>query len=98
MIFKVDNFILEINNSQGKLYRDDQLLFKGDGYLSIKQLLVLTNNNEKVRNKFRAQLEMREACKFKTQEQNLADKKKYEQQEYDRTTTDSRYKRTKRRR
>ena len=92
MIYKVEQYVLELINGTGTLYDQNKLLLRGDGYLCIKHLLHLTNNNQKVRDKFKAQLEMREACKWKKEDQKLADQKRIEEQTY---TTDSQYKKIK---
>ncbi len=71
MRYDFKNLKLEIINNTGTLYKNDKLMFKGDSYISIKMFLAESNNNEWIRNKFRAQLEMREHCRWKKQDEQL---------------------------
>tara|TARA_B100000424_G_C22912374_1_gene485412 strand:- start:967 stop:1233 length:267 start_codon:yes stop_codon:yes gene_type:complete len=71
MRYDFKNLKLEINNNTGTLYKNDKLLFRGDSYISIKMFLAESNNNEWIRKKFRAQLEMREHCRWKKQDEQL---------------------------
>ena len=71
MRYDFKNLKLEIINNTGTLYKNDKLMFKGDSYFSIKMFLAESNNNEWIRNKFRAQLEMREHCRWKKQDEQL---------------------------
>ena len=66
MVFKHDNFVLDLTSSnKAKLYKDGKLAFLGDGYKAITMLIASTENPEPVKDKFKAQLEMREKPKFK---------------------------------
>ena len=50
--------------SKTRLYKDDKLVFMGDGYKAITIMLNSSENQEPVREKFHAQLTMREKPKF----------------------------------
>ena len=68
-IFKHENFILYLHKaSKGRLYKDEMLLFIGDGYKAIQILLRNCEDKEPVRTKFNSQLTMREKPKFSTKE------------------------------
>lgn len=54
------------SSSKSRLYQDGRLVFMGDGYKAILQFIRLSDNAPEVREKFRAQLEMREKPKFKS--------------------------------
>ena len=47
-------------SSKTRLYKDDKLIFMGDGYKSITIMINNSKNQEPVREKFHAQLTMRE--------------------------------------
>ena len=47
-------------------------MFRGDGYVAIKQMIKMSNNNKKVMNLFRAQLSQREACRFSKSDEKLS--------------------------
>lgn len=79
MIYDFKNLKLEINNNTGTLYKDDKLMFRGDSYISIKMFLAESNNHEWIRNKFRAQLEMREHCRWKKQDEQLKNDQRNQQ-------------------
>tara|TARA_B100000900_G_scaffold348029_1_gene313545 strand:+ start:1195 stop:1491 length:297 start_codon:yes stop_codon:yes gene_type:complete len=64
MRFDYDNCSIILDDGKGKVYRNDRLMFKGDGYVAIKFLLNFTNNAEAVKNKFNAQLSQREKCRW----------------------------------
>ena len=49
-----------MDDGEGCVYKNGQLMFKGDGYIAIKFLLSYTDNAEEVRNHFNAQLSHRE--------------------------------------
>ena len=51
-------------SSKTKLYKDDKLIFMGDGYKAITIMINNSKNQEPVREKFHAQLTMREKPKF----------------------------------
>ena len=64
-IFKHENFVLDLNAAHKSiLYKDNKLLFMGDGYKAIQILISQSNDAEPVKNKFKAQLRMREKPKF----------------------------------
>jgi len=68
-IFKHENFILDLHKaSKGRLYKDEMLLFIGDGYKAIQILLRNCEDKEPVRIKFNSQLTMRETPKFTSKE------------------------------
>ena len=76
MIYDFQNLKLEINNNTGTLYKNDKLMFRGDSYISIKMFLAESNNNQWIRNKFKTQLEMREHCRWKKQDEQLKNDQK----------------------
>ena len=51
-------------SSRTKLYKDDKLLFIGDGYKAITIMINSSKNQEPVKEKFHKQLNMREKPKF----------------------------------
>ena len=51
-------------SSKTKLYKNDKLLFIGDGYKAISIMLSNSKNQQPVREKFHNQLTMREKPKF----------------------------------
>ena len=64
-IFKHENFILDLNAAHKSiLYKDNKLLFMGDGYKAIQILISQSSDAEPVKLKFKAQLQMREKPKF----------------------------------
>jgi hypothetical protein len=67
MLYKHKNNILLIEGSIGKVYRNQELLFKGNSYVAIKLFIKNSDNNESVSKMFEAQLTMREKCRFDTQ-------------------------------
>ena len=76
------NCTIEVDNSQGKVYRDGKLMFKGDGYIAIKFMLQWTNNAKEVQEKFQAQLSMREKCRWqKDDEKSKTEKRMKEEAE-----------------
>jgi len=82
MVFKHDNFVLDLTNSnKAKLYKDGNLAFLGDGYRAITMLIASTENPGPVKNKFKAQLEMREKPKFKNNDIEDLRKEAYLEQE-----------------
>lgn len=65
MIFKHENFVLDLDNAvKAKLYFKDNLVFVGDGYRAIKILINSCNNSKPVKHKFKSQLELREKPRF----------------------------------
>jgi len=69
------NCTIILDNSKGKVYRDGNLMFKGDGYIAIKFMLQWTNNAKEVQERFKYQLSQREQCKWS---------KRDEEQKYER--------------
>ena len=66
-IFKHENFVLDLNAAHKSiLYKDNKLLFMGDGYKAIQILISQSTDPEPVKNKFKAQLRTREKPKFDT--------------------------------
>ena len=64
-IFKHENFVLDLNAAHKSiLYKDNKLLFMGDGYKAIQILISQSADAEPVKKKFKAQLRMREKPKF----------------------------------
>ena len=64
------NHVLELKGSKGTLYTDDKLLFRGDGYIAIKMFIDKSERDPNVVKIFRAQLDMREDCKYKKRRRN----------------------------
>ena len=65
MIFIHEDFVLDLDNpNKGKLYKDNHLVFLGDGYRAITILLRNVKNPEPVRKHFSAQLNTRQKPKF----------------------------------
>ena len=64
-IFKHEDMLMDMSiSSRTKLYKDDKLLFIGDGYKAITMMINSSKNQEPVREKFHKQLNMRERPKF----------------------------------
>ena len=64
-IFKHEDMLMDMSiSSRTKLYKDDKLLFIGDGYKAITMMINSSKNQEPVREKFHKQLNMREKPKF----------------------------------
>ena len=64
-IFKHEDMLMDMSiSSRTKLYKDDKLLFIGDGYKAINIMINSSKNQEPVREKFHKQLNMREKPKF----------------------------------
>jgi len=64
-MFKHENMIMDMSiSSKTKLYKDDKLIFMGDGYKAISIMIKNSKNKEPVKDKFHAQLTMREKPKF----------------------------------
>jgi hypothetical protein len=64
-IFKHESMIMDMTmSSKTRLYKDDKLIFMGDGYKAITIMINNSKNQEPVREKFHAQLTMREKPKF----------------------------------
>ena len=69
------NHALELKGSRGTVYTDDKLLFRGDGYIAIKMFIDKSNNDPNVVKIFKSQLDMREDCKYKLQDEIMKRKK-----------------------
>ena len=64
-IFKHEDMLMDMSiSSRTKLYKDDKLLFIGDGYKAINIMINSSKNQEPVREKFHKQLNMREKPRF----------------------------------
>ena len=64
-IFKHEDMLMDMSiSSRTKLYKDDKLLFIGDGYKAITIMINSSKNQEPVREKFHKQLNMREKPRF----------------------------------
>tara|TARA_X000001388_G_scaffold51351_1_gene37187 strand:+ start:1232 stop:1534 length:303 start_codon:yes stop_codon:yes gene_type:complete len=68
MIYTYLNNTLVIEGSEGLLYDNNKLMFKGNSYIAIKLYIANSNNNPEVKDKFKQQLTMREQCRFKLKE------------------------------
>jgi len=65
MIFQIENFMLDLTKSnKAKLYKESNLKFMGDGYRAITMLINSVKDPQPVKDKFKAQLSMREKPKF----------------------------------
>ena len=63
--FKHENFEIDLTiSSKTKLYKDNKLLFIGDGYKAITMMLNNCKDPNPVKDKFWAQLNMREKPRF----------------------------------
>ena len=58
MLYTHKNNRLLIEGSTGKVYKDNELLFKGNSYVAIKLFIKNSDNNENVLKMFEAQLTM----------------------------------------
>ena len=64
-IFKHEDMLMDMSiSSKTKLYKDDKLLFIGDGYKAISMMINNSKNQQPVKEKFHNQLTMREKPKF----------------------------------
>ena len=71
-IFKHENFVLDLNAAHKSiLYKDNKLLFMGDGYKAIQVLISQSVDSKPVKEKFSSQLRMREKPKFSKSEDEL---------------------------
>ena len=69
------NHTLELKGSKGTVYTDNKLLFRGDGYIAIKMFIDNSNSDPNVVKLFKSQLEMREDCKYKLQDEIMKRKR-----------------------
>ena len=76
------NHALELKGSRGTVYTDDKLLFRGDGYIAIKMFIDKSERDPNVVKIFKSQLDMREDCKYKLQDE-IMKRKKEEKKMYD---------------
>ena len=60
MVYEFKDYVYVHNYGEGKLYRGNHLIFKGNAWSGICQFLNATNNAPEVREMFKAQLEQRE--------------------------------------
>ena len=71
-MFKHENMIMDMSiSSKTKLYKDDKLIFMGDGYKAISIMINNSKNQEPVKDKFHAQLTMREKPRFSSKGDDL---------------------------
>ena len=71
-IFKHENFVLDLNAAHKSiLYKNNKLLFMGDGYKAIQILISQSADSKPVKEKFKSQLQMREKPKFIKSEDEL---------------------------
>ena len=69
MIFRHEDFVLDTDNSsKSRLFKSNKLIFMGDGYKAINIMLRNCKDQQPVREKFHAQLNMREKPKFRDNE------------------------------
>ena len=72
MIFQHEDMILDTTiSSKSKLYKNNKLLFMGDGYKAITIMLNSSKDNAPVKDKFWAQLSTREKPRFSTKGDDL---------------------------
>ena len=64
MIYQYENVELELLNGRGVISVNNKLVFKGHGYLAIKEFIRYSNNAPAVIRRFKDQLNMREKPKF----------------------------------
>ena len=71
-----ENNSLDLYRGVGVVYKDGKLLFRGDGYVAIKMFIVNSGNAPSVVARFKKQLDTREECRWKKQdEQKTLDNK-----------------------
>ena len=74
--YKHENNELILYDSYGVVYKDGKLLFRGDGYISLKMFIENTGNAPSIIARFKKQLDTREECRWKKQdEQKMLDNK-----------------------
>ena len=82
MTFRYKNCAIIMDDGKGCVYKNGQLMFKGDGYIAIKFLLSYTDNAEEVKEYFGAQLNQREKCRWqKNDEKEQLERKMKEEAE-----------------
>lgn len=82
MRYQHKDLTLELWNSKGTLYKNGKILFRGDGYISIKMFITESDNHPEVIKKFKPQLDSREEVKWKKRDEMLRDKEKAKQMEF----------------
>jgi len=71
-IFKHENMEMDMSiSSKTKLYKDDKLIFMGDGYKAITIMINSSKDQQPVKDKFHAQLTMREKPRFSSKGDDL---------------------------
>ena len=74
--YKHENNELILYDSYGVVYKNGNLLFRGDGYIALKMFIENTNNAPHIVARFKKQLDTREECRWKKEdEQRMLDKK-----------------------
>ena len=63
MVYYYDDFVYVHDHGKARLYKANQLLFKGNAWSGILMFLSQTDNAPEVRKMFKAQLEQREKPK-----------------------------------
>ena len=82
MTFRHKNCAIIMDDGKGCVYKNGQLMFKGDGYIAIKFLLSYTDDAEEVKEYFGAQLSQRERCRWqKNDEKEQLERKMKEEAE-----------------
>ena len=67
--YKHENMVIDLTTTtKSKLYRNDKLIFIGDGYKAITMMLNNSKDKTPVETKFNSQLTMREKPKFTSKE------------------------------
>jgi hypothetical protein len=65
LVYEYKNFVYIHDYGKARLYKGNQLLFKGNAWSGILMFLSHTDNAPEVRQMFKAQLEQREEKKYK---------------------------------
>tara|TARA_B100000902_G_C26783897_1_gene656420 strand:- start:25 stop:348 length:324 start_codon:yes stop_codon:yes gene_type:complete len=76
MIYQFENIELDLENGRGVISVNNKLVFKGHGYLAIKEFIRYSGNAPAVVKRFKDQLNMREKPKFRDLEEK---QKEYEE-------------------
>ncbi len=70
-IFQHEDMEIDLTTTtKSRLYKNNLLLFIGDGYKAISMMINYSEDKEPVKQKFHAQLTMREKPRFKSKEQD----------------------------
>ena len=67
LVYKHNQYALEVDRSKGRFYIDGKLMFKGFAYTAIKMYI---GNVPEHRHKFKNQLNMRQKVEFKEKNEN----------------------------